>query len=117
MGRPPASALEEIYFACGKCQTMVNKMCAVNIPLLSSFSAPLVACRALKPFLFCLVVLRWWCDCTAMGAMLPLPPALNLKGIDATLTADCANARVSLVCACKCGTVEIILVGLSITVT
>jgi hypothetical protein len=56
------------------------------VPLLISFNAPLVACRALKPFLFCLVVLRWWCDCTATGAMLPLPPALNLKGIDATLT-------------------------------
>jgi hypothetical protein len=35
-----------------------------------------------------LVVLRWWCDCATMGAMLPLPPALNLNGIDATLTVE-----------------------------
>ena len=28
-----------------------------------------------------------------MGAMLPLPPALNLKGIDATLIVKCASAN------------------------
>jgi len=42
----------------------------------------LEAWRDLKFFLLCLVVLRWWCDCETTGAMLPLPPALNRKGID-----------------------------------
>ena len=58
-----------------------------DAPLLCSLSAPLVAWRDLKPFFSFFVVLRWWCDCAAMGAMLlPLPPDLNRKGMDATLT-------------------------------
>ena len=68
-----------------------------SIPLFCSFSALLVAWRDLKPFLCCFVVLRWWWFSATEGAMLPLPPALNLKGIDdATLTAMrqkcCASA-------------------------
>lgn len=47
-----------------------------------------MACRALNAFLFCLVVLRWWCDCATADAMLALPPALNRKGIDATVPVE-----------------------------
>jgi hypothetical protein len=73
------------------------------VPLLRSFSAPLVAWRDLKPFVSFFVVLRWWCDCAEMGAMLPLPPALNLNGIDATLIID-YQSRSRGFGGVKCGT-------------
>ncbi len=93
----PSFKPQSFDFTCGMVSALVGARTQTSIPLLCSFSALLVAWRDLKPFLCCLVVLRWWWLSATEGAILLLPPALNLKGIDdATLNAMrqkcCASA-------------------------
>jgi hypothetical protein len=57
---------------------------ALGLPLEISFNAPFVAFLDLNGFWEALVVLLCEC-CTVEEGILPLPPALNLKGIEARL--------------------------------
>lgn len=55
-----------------------------NKPFEISFKAPLLAFLDLNGLWEAFVVLRCEC-CTVVEGMLPLPPALNRKGMEATM--------------------------------